>query len=701
MLDGIFGQLEQPITDGFVLTAIAPQNTFIRPDAMHTPACYVYWDFLRRTTATLDELARAGVKLDLSAPAPPNDFAYYQALARLNYFYQRLYDYMVVEGIDRFIPFFGPPPPVAADDLAKQDFINEVLNHFQNNVSVSPTTTGPGTMSVTYKYEPAVGFNNLGGLALDSRDAELLWTHLFSPGSNNFTILDQLFSLNTWVYVYARGRIHPDVYHPQFAGYINSATRSAEKGLPSIQVQCEDALKPLHKTVLRANPAAVDLAGKYLGALTGDNYTVFSHPLTGMSLEDIFRYSILGEDRTSNQQAYAPLGVLDYSIYDGDLNDYYNDQTITVADAEVAGGLGSAIRVKRRDPRYRSKLVIWGLNELVPYRALLPTKKPDFFSTDFRNRLETLQEAARRSMVEFYADCCGNFVVHPYRMAPAFLNRHVLGPTEVADSVRSGVTGVPPSTYILPASEVRNSSVTISDNELITVLDFTGEFPMTGSTTQQVAQLGYLRTIVFAPELVARYGIWYKAHTEPLVNTATTPVELELYALARLAYNNKDVAVLQLTIESRPEIRLARPIYLPDQRDLGYIVSIESVWPARGDATTSLSLTFLRKTDALPIDFTEWLVQSKQTATSLSPSDIETLVRLFKVAAGFGRTTNLSNVVSTPGAVLSDPTTLAIIDAARSAQSPSEDLGAFSTDLQEQIARAMIQRGLEAAAGGG
>lgn len=702
MIDGLFGETGQPIPDPFVRMAMG-QETFLVPDAMATPNCVVYWDFLRRSTATLSELEQAGVQFDLTA-IPSNDFAYDRSVARVHEYYGKLYDFLASVGIDDTIAAFGPKPTEPTDDLGKQDLINEVLQYFQGNVTVSATTTGPSTASVTYKYEPALPLALSSGIALDTNDAELLWSHLFAARNNAFTILDQLFTPNSWVYVYARGRVDPTVYHPVYVGLITTVVRTSENGLPSITIQCEDTLKFLHKTPLRLNPAVADPEGTLIASATGQNYSVFAHPLAGMSLEDVFRYTILGEDRGNDQGAYPPLGVLDYSLLDeGSLADYYTSQTIPASLSELAGGLGPAIRAKRRDSRYRSKLVIWGLDELVPYRAMLPSRKPDFFTTDFRNRLEVLQEVAKRCMVEFYADCCGNYVVHPYRTAQAYLNRHVYtsGGPEVKDTIEGGDPSLvnTPSTYILPTTELRVQTETITDQDLVTVLDFQGEYPMTGETTAQIARLGDLRTLALNPELVARYGIWYRPHVEPLVNTISTPNELLVYALARLAYMNKDVVMLQLTLENRAEMRVARPIYVPDQRDVAYIVTIDHTWPSRGDATTGLSLTFMRKTDAPPIDFTEWLVQSNQQATSLTAADFDSLVQLFQLAAGFGRIGNLVTVTSTPGSIQSDPTTIAIVDAAQQAQSPGEDAGDFSTDLKLQAARETLDRGLAQAAG--
>jgi len=693
---------ERPIPDGIIRSAMNAE-TFTVPDNHYQPDIWVYFDFVRRVTATPQEL-KSGKLLNQVV----NDtFATDRAIQRVEYYYKIFRDFAQAFGFDRSIPFLsGSQLPIAASAEAKQDFLNQAVRHFISNVSVRRTSTGPSTATVSITFPT---MSRRSGLFTPGKEPEfqidtlLFWNHFFVPAeTGEFTVLDQLLTPMTWVYIYGRGRLDPANYYPVFTGLINHVTRSNQQGYESLEVVCEDALKPLHKTMMRVNPALAPTADANIQNIVGNSTAVTNHPLSGRTMKEVYSYIILGSNLGS-VVGQPPFAVLDYQLADepSDFGIYEARRKISYA-GENPDLLAPRIRDLRRSSVMSPKLFFWGLDDINPYRAILPARVPTFFGSDFINRLEAVQEISKRTMTEFYADACGHYQAHPYRHAMLFLNTVArVNGTDIPDFAASKLT----SAYVVSYDEMRSSSFTISDEEIATVLLFQGEPAIFGSTIPLLSVFGH-RTVAVAQELGLRYGFWVREQQEQLVNagssqtgkdtkdakTKTYNSLLGLYALARLAYLNKDLYSAQVTIVFRPELEVARPVYFPERRDIGYIISIDHNFPVGGDPTTGLGVSYVRKTDALPIDFTEFLIQRNTTIT-ITQQEIDALITLFTIASGLKRTTSTSLIGSaqSPGAVLLNPT---VADLLRAASKGTQDLLGFATEVADITGAAQVTAGL-------
>lgn len=621
----------------------------IPPDS-HVPRRVVIFDLLRRSTSTTAELQQ---QFSLNT-LPSNSLASQRALERLNLFFPNLYRYASAVGVDSDLPFLNPRQAAPSTPDAKVDYINAVLANFLTDCTVERDSQGIATFSA--KFSPPSSIpraKTLDERPRDRTDQDLLWVYLATGNTSGWSLFDQsLIGPNCWVYVLGQCRMNPKRWVFEFTGFVNTAVQNDERGFISVSITAQDTTKLLHKSLARMNPSIADPAAQTLGKVFGSNYSIFNNPLAGMDLEKIYRYLILGES-LAGTPGDPPLGVLDYRLaQQSEIPGIYDARFISASelpsDTTSMTGLmavSAAARRRRTDSRYSSKLVMWGVSDFVPYRAILPTTQPAFFSSKMVNRLESCREAAHRCMVEFYAGPDGNFYVHPYRHAPKFLTAHcVLGGLPAMEMApRWDGSLKPTDSYVIESDENLSGSAGLSDDEIVTVLVLTGETPIIGST-----QADFLsrRVAVTAPDyLLSRFGFWYREVVEPLINTADEST-LKMYALARLAFINKDAYSGNFTLPFRPELQEARPVYFPSRREFGYIMSVTSSYTARGQSVTRISVTFMRKVEAKTIDFTELLVQRNLTA-STDPAALQALIAEFLPAAGYDQ--NADPVMLSPG----------------------------------------------------
>ena len=662
----------------------------VPPDTFR-PRTFVIFDFLRRATATAEELL-AGKQFTLENLPPTDLLATQRAADRLDLFVQNLWRYAAAVGLDESLPFLGtlPPRPSSFDD--KVNLANAVLENLRGPVNIETDSQGISTMTASFSVPRPIGkAKSSADRPRDTGDKDLLWINLFSPAAKDFTHLDQpLIGPMTWVYVVAQSRTDPTVWERTFTGFVNSVSRNNNRGFVSVSVTAQDVTKLLHMSQMRMNPAVADPAMQSLVGIFGSNWSIFNTPLAGMDLEQIFRFVLLGESRDPSVSK-PPLGVLDYRLADeGSIASIYEAQTIQVPAAPQSDALSEltqvskVVRERATDPRFASKLVMWGINDLVPYRAMLPTTTPNFFSCTVVNRFEVLRDVVHRCMCEFFAGPDGNFYVHPFRHAQAFLGAHVVlnGQPVPQKATRWNRKVSVTDAYVIDEDEILTDSEVIDDSQIVTILALTGETPGIGELG--VTDFLSLRVGVGAPDyLVSRFGFRYREVVEPLVNTANQDL-LALFAYARMAYINKDAYNGQFTIFYRPELKVARPVYFPSRRNVGYVMNITHDVQSRDQAVTRISVAFLRKVDAATIDFTEWLVQNRQTFTATDPASIKALTNQFLSAAGFGKDQGpVIFAAQRPGSALGSPTTLEVNRIAAETQDGSESVADFVSRIKE------------------
>lgn len=687
------GPRYRPVSEPDIM-ALAGLKEYAVADEHFRPDVWVYFDFLRPTVFYTDVVQLGGETISVEQLEGQGLFATERAVEIVDFYFDIFEKFFRFFGITNILNLFSQQsiPIDSSNTEGKQNFINLVLQHFLSEVSVQRVKEGPSSFNLKFSYpslERRHSFSLPENPVFSGYDDLLIWNHFFDTTlTGNLSVIDQLIGLHTWCYIYARGTVDRDNYYPIFTGLTTSVTDSDSAGYKQMMVRGLDAVKLLQKSVFRINPGLGDPTA--IVGLTGENLSVTAQPLAGATIEEIYRSLILGEEFSgvAGSLVTPPLGVLDYELLgtteaelESSMTEYVQGRVIPVPSTDIElTQMPEEIRLKHRNqPVMPPKLIVWG-RQIDAYRQLLSLRLPQFFASNFMNRFEAVMDVARRTMTEFYADETGAYVSHPYRHAIPFLTSYAVSngrlipedPSASAEE-RSAYNSV----YVISKEAMIDGSFTLSDDELITALIFSGEIPTLGDAVSLANRVGN-RELVFSEDLLFRFGCWILEHQEPLVNRggsnsgsdadnqANFPDMLRLFAYGRLAYNNKDVYQAQCTLSFRPEMVVAKPVWFPERRDIGYIVSVDHSIPIGGFATTGLSISFMRKVDQVPIDLTEFLVQGggvTGTLQEITPDDIPVLLALFKSAVGLIRTPTLINRLSAPGAVLYNSTLESLIDA--------------------------------------
>ena len=356
------------------------------PDEHFTPEIWIYFDFLRPAVVA-SNLAQLGdgTTITLNEIEDADRLVTAQARDRVRFYYDIFDHYFRTFGITSSLAIFGDRSNIENDDRGKQDFINLVIQHFLSDVTVQRTSAGPSTFSASFSpplmdrrrtlngVDPAFNFDDL-----------LFWNHFFTKATDNFTILDQLISLHTWTYIWARGRIDPNNYRPLFTGFTTRVGEIEGGGYQGLEVGGTDMVKLLQKGAIRTNPSLGDPAA--ITSITGENFSIYAQPMAGASIEKIYRTLILGEEFTgvSGPTVSAGLGVLNYrelgSTAPGTppspeqtaagLEEVLKAKSIPVPvlSKETYTSIPSLIRQRHNSaPLFPPKLVVWG-NEIDAYR---------------------------------------------------------------------------------------------------------------------------------------------------------------------------------------------------------------------------------------------------------------------------------------------------------------------------------------------
>jgi hypothetical protein len=187
------------------------------------------------------------------------------------------------------------------------------------------------------------------------------------------------------------------------------------------------------------------------------------------------------------------------------------------------------------------------------------------YQSDYITRRDVVNTVCKTTNTECYADGDGKVWFHPIW---------------AYHSVTSPV-------YVLHKEDVISWSFTFSDREVVTWVQATGEFDFNALPT------GMLFSQVFeTPEMVGRFGIRGAVFRNPnLRNVAAC----RAFAEAMMRRLNANIVTGTVTMVLRPELHLARNVYIPWLNAIGYIAAIEHQIQYGSRATTTLDLKYVRR----------------------------------------------------------------------------------------------------------
>lgn len=189
----------------------------------------------------------------------------------------------------------------------------------------------------------------------------------------------------------------------------------------------------------------------------------------------------------------------------------------------------------------------------------------NLFQSEYRTRREILREVTTKTHTELYADPDGRVWFHP-----------VWGYRDVLS--------VP---YIMQPEEVISFAFTESDEELCTWIDVVGEVDW-GIPSPPFL---FRRAISLDTDLMQRYGVRAISIHNPNIRTAAAASTFGRSMLQRL---NAQRLQGEVTLIFRPELRLARNVYVPWLDRVYYIHSISHNVHWGQTATTTLGLKYGR-----------------------------------------------------------------------------------------------------------
>ena len=92
-------------------------------------------------------------------------------------------------------------------------------------------------------------------------------------------------------------------------------------------------------------------------------------------------------------------------------------------------------------------------------------------------------------------------------------------------------------------------------------------------------------------------------------------------------YRNADHYNASITMIHRPEMRVARPVYLLDRAEIFYINSINHQLTVGAVPTTTLGLTYGRSITVPSVDFTSYLIEQQANTNDqigeMSPEQLQ------------------------------------------------------------------------------
>jgi hypothetical protein len=485
-------------------------------------------------------------------------------------------------------------------------FINEILNFFLMGASVEKTVNEIG--SCTINFANNYNFRN-----------NLKTRLLFDPA---FSILNQLFVPMVPVMVWTSGRLYPDWMFPLFDGYVVSPDISTTGGFSELQINCKDALELARVSTEMINPSLIQTAE--ISKQT--NINIFTQPLYGQDhlqiVKTLFQGGELVYDPTNQRlksteviTTGAHKDTLNFAALDK-FDVYSNNDLDSVGSPTLALSQGAMLKkdwnlkiaLNKCSHKYRFRnLVIWG-QSITPYR-IFGTNPNNTVTGEFSSRLEILQNIAQLVYYNFYIDGYGNVNYHPMRLANKFLLY------EIVDAINGVIIEnqyVFPGVQVIGDSEATNSSSRVNIEELVTFLRVEGQDPIVQSEWTQQALIGY----AVDANLMSRFGYRRKSIKNELLNVNPLLSDrngrrvtlMDMCAKALLQYSNGELYTSSRTIIFRPELKLAAPVFFPEDDEIFNCQSISHSIRVNGEATTTINANLGRKPKEIPSDLMSFIL---------------------------------------------------------------------------------------------
>ena len=486
----------------------------------------------------------------------------------------------------------------------------------------------PGETNDKVEYEPVTPGSNAGILTSGP-------PHIINKNGESLTKEDTLTADNKTMYAYAR---------PIFTGYIADVVNQQQGTEWSINITGKDITCWLDYSRLNVNPSLNLWSTDSAAESYKTDIPIYTIKYAGMSAEDIIKSLFLGGSggdvkistwlyTSSDNDIKVKRGEQAAIIYSQKVVIHDSNPTNNRYKVSTIDGLTGWINVSDIAKTYDTytgvgnfkltedtKLPVYGMGidpnklhkELLPdklivnpklenvsdepiydsYRKYFRQSWPEFQS-EYVTRREVINTVCKTTNTECYADADGKVWFHPI-----WAYHSVLSPI-----------------FVLQKEDVLSWSFTFSDREVITWVQAYGEADFNANALGNMYSQAYE-----AADVVARFGIRGMAIKNP--NLRDIPA-CTAFARSMMRRLNTNVITGTVTIVLRPEMQLARNVFIPWLNAIGYISNIETHIQYGSRATTTLGLKYVRRPWEAwtPIDYgigtdLESAVEVKQSSSS-------------------------------------------------------------------------------------
>ena len=458
---------------------------------------------------------------------------------------------------------------------------------------------------------------------IEDTDRQIAVDRLSNPKITKPVIIDQGNTLaknstltpdNQTILKYAR---------PIFTGYISDVTNQQQGPNWLLNITGKDVTCWLDYSKINVNPG-VNLWGddptvESLLKNSRDTYPVYTIKFNGMSPEKIIETVFLGgtggEISTDNIPLYQNstgtslvIGTngASISVYRGNVTIHekpingrikigtsngeigWVDESYIKRTYSVYDGIGNCIKTTD------SSLPIYGIGEsekelqrrmLPEYLITNPALEPitdhkvllayeTFFrsnwpavQSEYINKREIINTVCKTTNTECYADADGKIWFHPI-----WTYHDVSSPV-----------------YVIQPSDAVSWSFTFSDREVVTWVAVTGQWPyniMANNT-------GYVFEQVYeSAPVLGRYGVRGAVFSNPNLKNDEA---CRAFGLSMMRRINSNVVTGSVTIILRPEIQLARNVFIPWLNVIGYVNTIDTSIQYGRSGQTTLGLKYVRR----------------------------------------------------------------------------------------------------------
>jgi len=221
--------------------------------------------------------------------------------------------------------------------------------------------------------------------------------------------------------------------------------------------------------------------------------------------------------------------------------------------------------------------------------------------SEYATRRSIVNQVCKHSNSELYADGAGRVWFHPVRAY-----------TPVEDPV-----------YVINPEETISWEIALSDREIVTWAHVHGEFDF------HIIPGDWIYNNEFTSlQMVKKFGVRAIHLSNPNIKTAAGA---RAYARAMLRRVNANMITGRITMVLRPELMLARNVFIPWLNLIGYIAAIDHTIQWGRAATTTISLKYIRHPwePWFPLEY-----RAREEETQMDSPSRDTTVSTTKAVAG-------------------------------------------------------------------